>query len=155
AIANDPNEAELYFERGEAYRFHAEPAKALADYERALALAPGSDMARLGTGKALLELAKPAEAKLALNRFLDRCPANPEGLLARAQAHAMLKNTQAAVVDYDGALAAVSRPAPDIYLRRAAVLAADGCFAQAICGLDEGIRRLGHISSLELRALDY
>ena len=152
-IKREPNNAELYLKRGELYRLHEDWQPALADYKRAEKLDPALFTIDLGRGKLLLATNHPRQALNALNRFLNRQPDNHEAWLTRARVLARLKQTFAALADYNRLLATESEP--EIYLERARVYAAAGRLPEAIRSLDESARTHGLLVSLELVALDY
>jgi tetratricopeptide (TPR) repeat protein len=152
-LATNSSDSDLYFRRAELYRLHNQYALALADYQHVLALKPCNEAARLGLGEALLMDAKPMEARVAVETCLRKQPANPEALLIRARILVALGENQKAVADYSQALCVVSWPVPEVYLDRAALLASMGKIEEALAGLDDGVKRLGHVPPLELRAV--
>ena len=154
SIKAQPADGNLFLQRGELYRLHAEPDLAIGDYCRALRLDATLDLAQLGMARAWLDMGKPIEARANLESFLTKHPRNAEALLVRARILAIQGEARAAAADYTGALGALSRPAPEIFLERAAVLSNEGLIDEAIAGLDEGVTRLGYIAPLELRAVE-
>jgi len=153
-LATNSSHAELFFQRAELYRLHDQQTLALGDYRRVLELDPSIDAARLGMSEALLKVGNPVAARAMVETFLEKHSANPEALLVRAQILTAMGKKLEAVADYSKALSAVSRPAPEIYLERAALLTENGKVEEAIAGLDEGVKRLGHVPPLELRAVE-
>jgi tetratricopeptide (TPR) repeat protein len=153
-LATNSSAPDLYFRRAELYRLHEQLMLALADYQRVLELSPTNDAARLGMSGALLKAGKPLEARAMVEIVLRKQPANPEARLARARIMTSLGEKWEAVADYSKALSAVSSPTPEIYLERAALLAESGDFKEALAGLDDGVKRLGHVPPLELRAVE-
>ena len=158
-IKEDPQNAVLYLKRGELHRYHLDLDAAMADYERAARLDPtlaGVDLAR---GKTLLQAGSFSQANSALDRFLAKHPAHAEALATRARVLVVLGQRLAAAADYTRAIAAAEshgRPNLDYYLERARALAAEGGAhaAEALRGLDEGVRRLGPIIPLQLFAIE-
>ncbi len=158
-IAEDPGDAVLYLRRGGLHALHRDWAAAEADYRRAAELAPGPGAADLALGTMFLEADRPGEALHALDRFLVVQPAHAGGLAARARALRRLGRPLDAAADYTSAIEAQPagpKPPPELYLERADALAAagDDWIDEALCGLDEGLARLGHPVSLELRAIE-
>lgn len=155
-IEQAPGGASLYLARGELHRVHRDWSAALSDYEAAAKLDPSLVRVDLCRGRALLEADRPAEARIALDRFLARGPGSAEGLVARARTLSALSDRDAAARDYTSALARLDSPGPELYIERARALASmgDSRRAEAIQGLDEGIRRLGPLVTLELLAIE-
>jgi tetratricopeptide (TPR) repeat protein len=127
-IERDPS-ATAYLRRGELHRLHEDWDAALADYQRAAALMPADDSVDFLRGRALLEAGKPAEAMLALDRYLARHPDHVEALVTQARTLRALGHYRAAAAEYTRAIERLPRPDPDHYLERARIEAADraGC----------------------------
>ncbi len=151
----------LYFQRGELQRQHGAWADAEADFDAAERLDPERKDAKLrdldlARGRLYLDSKRPAQAKAALERHLARWGNNPEALLTQARALVALGWGAQAVDHMDKAIARHPQPEPDHFLARADTLADLGPrhLARAVRGLDEGIRRLGPIVTLEERAIE-
>ena len=149
-IARRPDDARLYVKRGELHRFHGERDAALADYDRAARIDPTMAEVDLGRGKTLLEAGRPAPARAALERFLERRPDHAEGRLSLARALVRLRRPLEADAEYARAIRLVGQPKPDLYFERATALASSGRIdVLRIRVLDEGIERLGSLAALE------
>lgn len=151
----------LYFQRGELHRQHGAWAEAEADFDAAERLDPErkDDKLRdldLSRGRMYLDSNRPAQAKAALDRYLARWGNNPEALMNHARALVALGWGIEAVAHMDKAIANHPQPEPDHFLMRAETLQKLGRkhLARAIRGLDEGIRKLGPIVTLETRAIE-
>jgi tetratricopeptide (TPR) repeat protein len=155
-IDEAPTNAELYLKRGELHRAHRDWKLALADYDRVAQLRPDLAVVDLARGLTLFASGTPEPAITALDRFLLKHPAHAEALLTRARARSKLGRHQTAAEDFTRAIAHTPRPRPEYYLERAQALAAlgDARIADALRGLDEGIKMLGPIVTLELYAMD-
>jgi tetratricopeptide (TPR) repeat protein len=154
-IKRDPKNAALYLQRGELYRLHREWARAAADYDRASRLQPGLTIVDLGRGKMLLESRRFQQAKFVLDRFLQQHPRHVEGLVTRGRVLARIGSCLDAAHDFTEALASAPSPEPELFLERAQVLAGDERYIdEALRGLDEGIKQLGPLVTLELAAID-
>ena len=152
-IKRDPKNAALYLQRGELYRLHRDWTRAAADYDRASRIQPGLAIVDLGRGKMLLESRRFQQAKFVLDRFLRHQPRHVDGLISRGRVLAKIRSRLEAAKDFTDALALA--PEPELYLERAQVLAGDERYIQeALRGLDEGIKQLGPLVTLELAALD-
>ena len=154
-IKRDPKNASLYLQRGELHRLHHDWSHAAADYDRAARLQPGLTIVDLARGKMLFESGRFQRAKLVLDRFLRLQPNHFEGLLTRARVLAKIGSTAGAVKDFTQAIAQSTVSDPELYLERADAIAKDGKrIDEALSGLDEGIKRLGPIVTLQLSAIE-
>lgn len=155
-IAKTPNDAELYLRRGELRRAHAEWEEAFLDYDRAAALAPNLATLDLVRGRLFLDSGWPLSARACLDRVLLRQPNHVEALLLRGRACARLHLLLSAADDFDRAIALYPEPSPDLYIERAEVLAAAGpeYLVRALAGLDDGVRKLGPLVTLQLTAIE-
>ena len=95
-IDEEPDDPELYHRRAGLHGAHREYELALADYDRAIDLAPEHVGAIIGRSTSLLKLGRPAEALTAADRAITLAPDNPAPHLARARALAGLGKTAAA-----------------------------------------------------------
>ena len=152
-IKRDPKNASLYLQRGELHRLHRDWSRAATDYNRAARLQPGLTIVDLARGKMLFESGRLQRSKLVLDRFLSQQPNHFEGLTTRARVLAKLGSTADAIKDFTGAIA--QSPEPELYLERAETTVRDGKrLDEALSGLDEGIKQLGPIVTLQLPAIE-
>jgi tetratricopeptide (TPR) repeat protein len=95
-------------------------------------------------------------ARDALDRCLTLQPDDTQGLLERGRVRVELRQYAAAVEDFDRAIARLAAPRPEDFLDRARAQAAwgDAHRDEALRGLDEGMRRLGPLVTLQLFAID-
>jgi tetratricopeptide (TPR) repeat protein len=153
-LREHPNDAALFHKRGELHRAHGEHAAALADYARAERLDPGLTVVHLSRGRTLLEAGRAARAVASLSRFLAAQPDHEQALLLRARAQTKLGRRIPAEHDFAALFARVADPIPDLFLERAANLAAGGRREHALSVVEEGLRRLGSLVVLEDAALE-
>ncbi len=154
-IKRDPKNASLYLQRGELYRLHRSWARAAADYDRAARLRPDLKIVDLARGKLFYESGKFQRARSALDRFISQQPDHYEGLITRARVLGKLGARFEAAKDFTEALAKASVPEPELYIERAQVIAGDAKdIDEALSGLDEGIKRLGPLVTLQLSAIE-
>lgn len=153
-IEQAPDQAALYFRRGELHRLHEDWKSARGDLERAAALDPDLAAVDLALGRVCNQSGDPRAARAALDRFLERCPDHPEGLIERARARSGLGERAAAVADYTRAIARMEEPWAENYLERAELLRLDGRLDEAIRGLEEGTARIGPALPLRLALVD-
>ena len=147
--------AALYVKRGELHRLHRDWEAAQADFNRAAQLDPQLPIVDLLRGKLLLEAGQPRSAKPFLDRFLDARPDHVDALILRARMFGKLGDALSAVRDFSRAIDHAAEPKPDYFLERAQMLRTDPKRpAEALRGLDEGIKRLGPIVTLELPAIE-
>ncbi len=154
-IKRDPKNASLYLQRGELHRHHREWSRAAADYDRAARLQPSLIVVDLARGKMLFESRRFQQARSLLDRFLRHQPESIEGWVTRARVLAAIGARLEATRNFTQALALTTTPEPDLYLERAQVLAIDKQhLEEALSGLDEGIKRVGPVVTLQLAAID-
>lgn len=153
-IAKRPDDARLYFDRGEIYRGARRWAAAVEDYERARALDPKLDQVSLALGELMLAAEAPAKAVEHLTKYLDAHSGSARARLARGRALARLGRVDEAVADYDRALAAMPAPQPDHAVERARLLAQHNRPADAVRGLDEVMKKVGEVPVLQLEAVE-
>jgi tetratricopeptide (TPR) repeat protein len=153
-LAREPANPGLLLKRGELYRATRQYPQALADLDRAAALDPNLSAAELARARVRLDAGNPRGAAEAASRFLARVPGHADALVVRARARVRLGQVREAAADFTRALE--SRPFPDWYVERARAQMASGGdgIGDAIRGLDDGIRRLGPVVTLELEAID-
>lgn len=151
-----PGDPELLLQRGERFRVHGDLPAARLDFQACLQAMPDSNHARLRLAMVLRDLGESSESLALLDTLLGSQRTNLPALATRADLLTRVGRHQEAVLDYDTLLQRPGIIRPDLYLDRArAVLAADTNAApRALEGIDEGIRRLGPVPSLQLFALD-
>jgi tetratricopeptide (TPR) repeat protein len=98
-IRESPDNAGLYFKRGLVRLDHDEFQNAIADFDKAESLAPGSHPVHGPRGEALERSGKHADAKAALDKHLAANPDDAKALASRARAHAALGDVNAAATD--------------------------------------------------------
>jgi tetratricopeptide (TPR) repeat protein len=153
-IEANPNNASLYFLRGELYRAHADWALAENDYDQAAQLDSKLAEIDLARGKLLFESGHPIEARAKLNQYLAAHANDVDALIMRAQLLAKLGKNQASAIDFTRAIAHAPAPRADHFLERAKVQASSGDIKSALEGLDEGLQRLGPLVALQLYAIE-
>lgn len=153
-IRQNPNRADLYLERGELHRHHEDWPAAMADYDTAAALDPELHVVDLARGKLMLDAGWYDRALPPLNRFLRRYPDNGDARLTRARVLVQLKRHLEAVLDFDAAIALLPRITPALFLERARALAAADRLEEALRSVDEGVKSLGGVVTLQLYAIE-
>jgi predicted Zn-dependent protease len=153
-VSRQPDDADGYLRRGELYRQHGDIDSALADFDRAARLAPGSDTPDLLRGRALVDGQRARQAKVYLDRFVSRHPESAAGFSERARAALALGDAASGAADWERAIARLTAPTPDDYLARLNAQLAARLDTEALRGLDEAIERLGPLVSLERPAIE-
>ena len=155
-IEANPKDPELYIRRGELHRTHQDWDSAYADFDRAAVLAPKLDAIDFVRGRLFLEANWLQSAMRVLDRFLSRQTNHVEGYITRARVQAKLTQHVAAAADFTRAIAFSPELWPDLFIERAQTLAAagDNYFPAALEGIDEGIKKLGPLVTLQLYAID-
>ena len=155
-IEQEPKNAELYLRRGELRRAHQEWDAAQADYDQAISLNPSLSVVDLGRGKMFLDAGWPLSALAALDRFLATHTNNSDALVTRARALVKVGRRMEAAQSYTQGIASATHPQPELYLERSQALTAEGDdhLEEALKGLDEGVKKLGPLVTLQLFAID-
>lgn len=155
-IQKSPRKAELYLSRGDLYRAQQKWDAAQADFDYAFGIDPRLDQIDFLRGRMFLEANWPVSAKLAFDRVLSKQPDHLEALLLRARALAKLESRVVAAKDYTRVIQLTTESRPELYIERAQVLAAEGGpnVKEALKGLDEGIKKLGPLVTLQSAAID-
>jgi predicted Zn-dependent protease len=135
---------------------HREWDAALADLDQAATLDPHLSVVDLARGRTLLEANWPIFAKVALDRFLAKQPTHADGLVTRARVLVKLNQPVAAADDFTRAIANRPEPEPYLFIERAQALVSigDDKIDEALRGLEEGVKRLGPLVTLQLPAIE-
>lgn len=154
-IAKDPKNPELYLRRGELFRLHQQYDSAQKDLDTAETLSPGLAVLDLYRARLLLDTAWPLAARAHLDRFLGTNN-HTEAFSLRSRAWLKLGQPLYAAEDLTRAIAVTPEGAPDLYIERAHALAEAGRdqLDTAIQGLDEGMKKMGPLVTLQLTAID-
>ena len=155
-IEKDPRNAALYLKRGQLHRMHGEWDAAMADLDQTSMLNPDLAVADLARGRTLLEANWPIFAKLTLDRFLAKQPTHTDGLVMRARVLVKLHQPVAAAEDFTRAIANRTEPEPYLFIERAQALASagDDRIEEALRGLEEGVKKLGPLVTLQVPAIE-
>lgn len=155
-IEKDPKNPELYLRRGELYRLHQQYDSAQADFNTAETLSPGLPSLDLYRARLLLDTGWPLSARAHLDRFLATITNHTEAFMLRSRAWLKLGQPLYAAEDLSRAIAVMPEGAPDLYIERAHSLAEAGSdyLETALQGLDEGMKRMGPLVTLQLTAID-
>jgi tetratricopeptide (TPR) repeat protein len=154
-IKQHPNDPLLYLKRAELHRAHRDWKAALADYDSVHRLNPSEPDVDFYRGRMLLDANRLSDALVNLNRFIPVRPDHASARVVRARTFARLGRHSEAAEDFTHALNKITTPSPELYIERAKTLAAgkEGVEA-ALKSLDEAIRRLGTLITLQLAAVD-
>jgi tetratricopeptide (TPR) repeat protein len=152
-LKDRPNDALLWYKRGELYRAQHAYALALADYAQAELLEPYLEPIYLARGQVFYETRRFPDAYRALTQFLQMVPGHAEALLVRARTRIQLGQQNAAELDFAEALSHTKAPSPELFLERAANLSQSSKVGPALTVLEEAIARFGPLAVLEDAAL--
>jgi predicted Zn-dependent protease len=155
-IEKDPANPELYLRRGELFRLHQQFDSAQKDFDTAETLSPGLAAIDLYRARLLLDTAWPLSARAHLDRFLGTISNHTEAFSLRSRAWLKLGQPLYAAEDLSRAIAVTPEGAPDLYIERAHALAEAGRdqLDAALQGLDEGMKKMGPLVTLQLTAID-
>ena len=148
------NLAPLYLERGELEREHGVWDAAAADYDLAAKLDPRLARVDLCRARLLADRGELAAAKVAYDRAVARSPTDGEGFLGRGRVEARLGQVGAAITDFQRGIELLKQPRPEDVLQLARLLAAEEDPKAALRALDDGMRKLGMVISLQEYAID-
>jgi predicted Zn-dependent protease len=149
-----PSDPLLHFALANLHGQHGDLQLALLNADRVEALAPGKFLTDLLRGQAWLVAEDFVRAKQALDRQLVSHPECAQAWLLRARAGEKLGQDTASLADYREALKRTASPDPDLIQEVAGALAKNGQSKEAAQVLAAGMKKLGNIPSLVLRALD-
>ena len=153
-IKKEPRNARLYLKRAELYRLHAEWKLSENDFNAAEKLDSKLAVVNLGRGKLWLDAGQFSKAKRALEKFLVIEPRSFEGVVTLARVYAKLRQTDAAVRYFTESIALAPADSAELYLERAATLAAANRTTEALRGLDEGLKKFDGLVTLQTAAID-
>lgn len=153
-IAESPDDARLYLSRGTLLLDERHPDDALEDFGRALALDPRLDEVHLLRSRAHLSLGEPPAALAEIDRFRALDPDSAAGWLQTARVQAALDRLADAVTSFDRFFALAAEAQPDLYLERASLVERAGDPRRAVAGLEQGVERLGPLTSLLERMVE-
>lgn len=153
-IKRSPTNALLYFQRAELYRIDGDFTNALTDLNQVAQLDRSLKRVDFLRGQVQLDANQPQAAIAPLNRYLASHPPDAEAYTVRARVLAKLNRPAPAIEDFTQAIKLSTTPNPELFIERAAAWRTLGKPEEAIRGLDEGIRRLGPIVTLQLPAVD-
>lgn len=155
-IQKDPNNAELYLRRGQLRREHSEFDLAKSDFDKVESLSPNWPHLDALRAKLYLDWGWPLTARALADKYLAKNPSNVDALILRARIHQRLSMSRSAANDYDLAIELSAEPSPDLFVERCQLLTNLGSehLAEALRGLDDGIKRLGPLVTLQLFAIE-
>jgi tetratricopeptide (TPR) repeat protein len=155
-IARNPGDPERLLHRGERYRSHGDLASARLDFQAALSNNPACHPARLRLALVARDQEKLPESLHLLDQTLAAQPTNLLARVARADVLIRSGRPGEAIPEYDRIIADSPQPRPDVFLSRSRTLLAHdtNAWARALEGVEDGIRRLGPVPSLQLHALE-
>ncbi len=154
-IAQTPSNAALYFQRAELYRVDGDFTNALIDLNQAAKADPSLRRVDFCRGRVLFEAGRPQEAVAPLNKYLASQTEDSEAFTTRARVLRKIGNYKSATEDYTRAIQQTRTASPELFIERADSFRGLGKFEEALRGLDEGIRKMGPLVTLELPAIDY
>ncbi|MDB5693247.1 MAG: hypothetical protein JWO81_2310 [Alphaproteobacteria bacterium] len=127
----EPKDADGFSRRGAVFAAQHDPARALADYARAIALASKDPRYRVQRAEAYLADHRKAEALADLDQAIALDPANLPALLDRAELRIADKQFEGAVKDAEAAARAAA-PTRDEHLQTAGIYESARAYGPAI-----------------------
>ena len=153
-IIDDPENPDLYFKRAAQHRYAGHFEKALTDFNKTKSLESDYHLVDLGMGLVFLDSGWSKTAEFYLRNFINESPDHIVGLSSLAKALAAQNRGLESAALYTRISSLVNKPSPEFYIEMADSYLIAKNYSQAIKSLDKGIDRLGHITSLDQKALD-
>ncbi|MFM1767817.1 MAG: hypothetical protein RJA22_346 [Verrucomicrobiota bacterium] len=155
-VQKEPGKPEPYLRRAELYRLHQMWPECEADIARAVVLVPELPLVDLCLGRLRMDTAWPLTARAHFDRFLAKHPDHVEALTLRSRVWQALGHPLNASEDLARAVRATPEGAPELYIERAQALASAGSgqWETALAVLDDGMRKMGPLVTLQLTAID-
>ncbi|HSG32289.1 MAG TPA: tetratricopeptide repeat protein [Thermodesulfobacteriota bacterium] len=153
-IKTDPENPVLYFKRGSQHRYAGHFEKALEDFSKARSLDEEYFLVDLGVGLVFLDYGWNKTAEVYLKSFLKYSPDHIVGMTSLARAIARQKRGKESAALYEHISKILEKPAPAFYLEMADSYLITNNYSAAIKTLDNGIKKLGHITSLDQKAYE-
>ena len=150
-IESAPDDYRLHVKLGELHGMHADWPLAVISLMHAQSLA--SDTAAtdldLKIGESLYRAGSPNKALPFVGRFLDAHTDSSDGWRIQANILGSLNETNAALASFDRSIRIARVPTPELYYERARFLEGrPNRIDELLAGIDDGIARLGPLSSL-------
>ena len=157
-IAKTPDNGPLYMKRGRLYLDEARYRRAMADFRKALRIAPDLHSAWYFLAQAQLGAKQPARAEISARRFMSNLVDSDRG--GHIRAHLLLGQVltargklDRAADHYYRAFVLSETPRPRDVIALATTLARANRTDDALRAIDAGIARLGSLVTLERHAL--
>ncbi len=152
-MTRQPSRADLYLRRGDLHRAAGDLADARADLDHAATLDATQPGLPLAWARLQLDERRPSDAVASATRALAAQPSNTAALRLRAQAYVQLHQREQAVADLTRVIELA--PVPDTVLERARLLEEEPAdLDEALAGIEDGLRRIGPVVTLQLEAID-
>jgi tetratricopeptide (TPR) repeat protein len=140
-LAAEPERAGLYVERATLYRRDGQFASALADLDRAERLDSDDRSIVLERGLTLAAMGRDSDGEIELTRYIDAGGPGTTAYAERARIRVRAARFDAAIADYDAALA--RKPDVELYLARGKLQEDRSDLDAAAAGYAEALRQLG------------
>jgi tetratricopeptide (TPR) repeat protein len=156
-IEVSPRNVELWLERADLSRQHRDYDGALRDLVSARELDPKAAGYDFLLGRLMVQARWYKSALFHLNRFIENNPSDVDALLLRAKSLYVTFEIFGACRDYDAAIPMLKSPQPGHFLEQAQAHALHSKTGPkvAIRHLEEGMRRIGAVPTLQEAALQY
>ena len=152
-IATNPA-PRLYLQRGELHRQDQNWDAAELDYARAADGRVPVDEVDLCRAQLFADRNQLDRSRELLTRLIELNPRNPKALLARARILVRLHESRGAIVDFHRAADCGAELESAAWLEWAQMLVAENHSSDALAVLDQGLRKTGAISTLQVYAVD-
>lgn len=150
---NPTNRVQIYLLRGDLFREHQDWKSAEADYASAAKLQPNLPAVRLGQANLLVDTGRLDAAEALFTEITQEFPREGEAFIGRGRVLIRLNRRKEAIEDLQRGVKLVAIPQPECFLELAQALIAEEQPGAALQTLNEGIKRLGPLVSLQEVAL--
>lgn len=155
-LRSRPTNPQLLFDRGILYEQHGDHDGALADFEKVAALSPHFPGLGFARARSSFGAGRFVQALSALDQIQPPESNRGDVYLWRGRILVKLGQPLRAGTNYTTAFARLERASPDVFIEYSRAIATAGTnhYEMAIAGLDEGIKRVGPVITLNLEALE-
>jgi tetratricopeptide (TPR) repeat protein len=153
-LAERPEDGGLWYQRAVLEFEHEDFAAAAEDFAKAEKFAPGEYAVLWWQGRIFDATGKTNEAKAAMDLYLAKKPDHWGALATRARVLTKLGTAEAALADFRASLANCPDAQPDLVQEVAQAFASHGRVDEAVGFLENGLKRIGQVPSLQLKLLE-
>lgn len=153
-LAESPADGGLWYQRAVLEFEHEDFPAAAEDFSKAEKFAPGEYAVLWWQGRIFDATGKTKEAKAAMDLYLAKTPDHWGALASRARVWMKLGAAEQALADFRASLSNCPDVQPDLVQEVAQAFASHGRVGEAVGILENGLKRIGQVPSLQLKLLE-